>query len=409
MKTSYHLATCACILAAGMASAVGLSGDVSTSVLVTDRPTTTDEPVKRIPLYQTFRYVAGDLGSTNLSLVGSYRYWYDLQGDADDASDMRVVRSYLRWYDPDSRLDVRLGRQFVSEGVGRTALDGVFLGKRFDGGSSGAAYIGLPLRKSFSGDEAWQDNKAHQWGARYRWSGGGPVSLGVSYTEMTYDGDTGLRLVGASGTFRIGECQTLRLRADYDAADGAVDRVHAGWLTRTAARRVYSLDVNYRQARLWAFSPLRDRAAGGFTRVTASMLTPVSKNTRLYIAASGLDSGGEPGGTADIGVNWHTLRMGYLFTSTASVTGSGAYLQGSYRVTPKLTVGGRTNWTHYELDQADDASQTIGSAAYVTFRPIRKLGITAEVRETTTDLYSYQFEGLLSLRYRFAYLAGMGE
>ena len=32
-------------------------------------PTTTDEPVKRIPLYQTFRYVVGDLGGSGLSLV----------------------------------------------------------------------------------------------------------------------------------------------------------------------------------------------------------------------------------------------------------------------------------------------------------------------------------------------------
>ena len=397
----------AALLAWGAASAhaVSFSGNATTSLLMTDRPTTTEQAVSHMPLYQNLTFTLGSMANNRLSFEGSLRGWRDLKDNATDQSDVRLFRAVARWKDPASGIEVGAGRQFVSEGVGRTYLDGLLVKHRQRGGVALSAFFGQPLRHDLDTWERWEKT-ALQWGAQADWRRSAKLRLALSYTEMRYDGDTGLRLVGGNAIYRYSDEQTFRLRADVDAADPALDRAVICWTKQPDRNTYYSLEAYYRQARLWAFSRLKDISGGHLLRVTASMVRPIKDEFRLSTALSGLNAGARAGGTADLGIWWRTLRVGYLFSTTGAVLGNGAYVQGSYRVNSVLLLGGRTNWSRYELDESDAASQTIGSAAFVTLTPVRGLDITCELHQITDDHYKYQFEGLFSLCYRFERVTG---
>ena len=84
MKRIPVLTVCGALLLAATAHAVGISGDVGVTALATDAPMLVDEPVTRVPIYQTLNLKAGDLGDDRLSFEGSFRSWYDVYGDASD-------------------------------------------------------------------------------------------------------------------------------------------------------------------------------------------------------------------------------------------------------------------------------------------------------------------------------------
>jgi hypothetical protein len=395
---------CGAFICAATAHAVGISGDISASALTGERLDTAGELVSTTPVYQTLRLKAGNLGDERLSFEGAYRVWFDAATDATDESDFRVYRAFLRWHDRDAHLDVKTGRQFVLQGVGRGYVDGVLAEKGIGSKQTVSLFGGQPLRGVGMETTPFANSEDLQWGARYRIRRLGAMNIGFSYAEMQLDGETGSRLVGLDAVYRISDRQTVNLRSDFDAVSNGIDRLSVAWSKSYEDGKATSLFAQYRQARLLATSRLKNITTDGFAVVRASMLYPVTDNTKLYAAIGGLNSGDTYGGTANIGLNWHTIRIGYQAASTASVIGNGVYVQGSYRVSRYLLVGGRTNWTYYERDRADAWSRTIGSAAYITVTPVRKLDITAEIREITNDTFEYQLEALLTLRYRFSHL-----
>jgi len=386
------------------AYAVSLSGSTTASLLVTDRHTTTSEAVARMPVYEQLSLLFGSMADNRLSFEGSARGWRDLKGQAADVSDVRVYRAFARWHDPRADLEILAGRQRVVEGVARTYFDGLYLRKGL-GGVALSGFLGQPLRNDLDGAERW-DKSAYQWGAQADWRTSAKLRLAMSYTEMRYNGDTGVRLVGANATYRLGDEQTLRARLDFDAANTTPDRVVLGWERSSRGGVLYSVDGYYRQARLWAFSALQGVGeGGGLARLTGTMVRPLAGQIRLNTAL-GLMSAGKGGGTADLGVIWRTLRLGCLVTYSGRMFGSALYANGSYRLSNALLVGARTNLTRYQLDEADAASQTIGSAVFATVTPVPSLDITGEVHQITDDYCTYQLEGLVSLRYRFERVTG---
>ncbi len=392
------------VLAAfGPAGALSLSGSATTSLLMTDRRTTSRDAVSRMPLYENVTLLLGSMAGNRLSFEGSLRGWRDLKGNAPNRDDLRLYRACARWRDSRSGLEIVAGRQLVSEGVARTYLDGLY-GKQRLGGLSVTGFFGQPLRKDLDGAERW-DKAAYQWGTQADWRTSAKLRLALSYTEMRHDGDTGLRLIGGSATYRIDGVRTVRARLDFDAANTRPDRVFISWTKQPERNTLYSVEAYYQQARLWAFSPLLRISGGHLIRLTGTMVRPLRDQTRLYTSVSAM-SPGKGGASADVGVMWRSLRVGYLVTYLQMIFGNALYVQGSYRVNGILLVGGRTNWTRYELDEADGVSQTIGSALFATVTPVRGLDVTGEIHEITDDYYTYQLEGLVSLRYRFERVTG---
>ena len=326
-----------------------------------------------------------------------------MYGDASDESDFRVFRSFVRWNDTEAKLDARIGRQFVSEGVGRTYLDGVYVRKGFGRDHETSVFVGQPIIGINS--PITENNDATQWGLRYRYRGVRNMNVGISYSELNHDGDTALRLVGADAIYRRTMRETIRIRFDVDAANPGVDRASVRWYRQTEGGHLLSASTQYRQARLWVTNPMRDITSGHYVQATVSGMYALERNTRLYLALSGVNAGAALGATVDLGLNWYAVRAGYLFASTGAVLGNSFYVQGSHRLTDRVLVGGRTNLGYYELDRADDASHSIGSAVFTTVTPIKRLEITAEVQHVTSDAYKYQFQGLVSARYRFSHLS----
>jgi len=399
MKPLHFLSLCAGALLASLAGAVTFSGSTTTSLLVTDRPTRIDSTFLRVPVFETLAFRLAGIGSERLSFDGSIRGWQDLNDKAAERSDLRLLRARLHWVDRQAGIDASLGRQFVVEGVGRTYLDGLLIRKRISRFSL-SGFFGAPLRRGTDDWEYWS-GAALQWGAYGRARLSNRALVGVSYTEMQRDEGLGLRLVGADGTARLTDRQTLELRADINAAKGDVDRASAWWLYQRTPKEFLTIEGRYHGPRLLATSFLDSIDHHGYGRLTASYVRPIVGDLRAYVAANGLIIDNSVGATTDVGVWWRSLRVSYLFSTTRAATGHGITLHGSYQITPHLTVGGRTNWARFELDKSDEENQAIGSAAWVTVTPVPRLDLTTEVHEITTDDFDYQFEGLVVVRYRF--------
>ena len=400
----YTLVLLACLLLAPAVSGVSISGSSSTSLLVTDRPIVNTETQVRIPVYESLAFTLGDMVDNRLSFEGSLRGWRDLKNEADDKADVRLYRACFRWYDSANGIRIDGGRQFIIEGVGRTYLDGLLVKQRRQI-ISWSVFFGQPLRRGYHKLSSW-DELVFQWGVRTQARISSNLTLDFSYTEMQYDGDLGRRLIGVSSQLRSGSQHTFRTRIDVDVEASDLDRASVLWTFSPGLRTIYTGELQYRQPRLWAFSALEEIESNGYYRATIGMVRPVIENVRLSIAGSALNVGSSAAGTVDVGISWNTLHVGYLFVSTNSVLGHGLYVRGSYRVSSWITLGGRTALNRYEIDHQNDVSETIGSALFLTIVPVRRLELTGEIHQVTNDLYAYQLEGLISVRYRFEKLSG---
>lgn len=182
------LAVAACLLLPPVAApASELQVSSETLVRVFERDTALRDDVRVAPAYEYLRLDAGALRSKGLSfhLYGWGRL--DL-GDRDffaDDSAGEMLYGYVEYARPASNLNLRLGRQYVFEGVAGESVDGVRLSGDLTPYFTLSAYGGFPVAldssRGRSGDRIWGGRLAHRRGSRYE--------VGLSYKQIDNDGE----------------------------------------------------------------------------------------------------------------------------------------------------------------------------------------------------------------------------
>ncbi len=147
MKKGYSYLLPLAFLVPAIASAADLGSNGTTIVRFEERSHPGFSKEKIIPATQFLGIDATRLADGNLSLhlYGWGRVDLDNNSTNDDRTEGDLAYGYLQYRFPKSNADLRAGRIFVSEGVGREQLDGLAVRTNLAGGLTLALYGGAPV------------------------------------------------------------------------------------------------------------------------------------------------------------------------------------------------------------------------------------------------------------------------
>ena len=178
--------------AAAFGSEVHFESDTILQVFQRDIATDQDKTV--LPGYEYLQLDAGALDDYGLAF--HFYGWgrADLADSHyfDDSTDGTLLYGYLEYRRPVNRFSVRLGRQYIFEGVANEAVDGLRVSSDLGDYFSLSLYGGLPValdtESGRSGDSIYGGRLSHHFGTQYE--------VGLSYKAITNDSDTAEKMIG---------------------------------------------------------------------------------------------------------------------------------------------------------------------------------------------------------------------
>ena len=165
-----------------------------TILQVFQRDTATEQDKTVLPGYEYLQLDAGDLDDYGLSFhfYGWGRADLADSNYFDDSTDGKLLYGYLEYRRPVNRFSVRLGRQYIFEGVANEAVDGLRVSSDLGDYFSLSLYGGLPValdtENGRSGDSIYGGRLSHHFGTQYE--------VGLSYKAIANDSDTAEKMIG---------------------------------------------------------------------------------------------------------------------------------------------------------------------------------------------------------------------
>ncbi len=186
------------ILLLGVLPAYSFSTEVSfkadTILRIFERDTASEKDVAVLPGYEYLQLDAGQLEDYGLSfhLYGWGRADFADHNYYEDQTAGELLYGYLEYSREENRCNLRLGRQYIFEGVANEAIDGLRLsgdlGDYFALSLYGGQPVGLDSTNGRSGDSIYGGRLAHHLGTDYE--------IGVSYKLIENDSDTAEEMLG---------------------------------------------------------------------------------------------------------------------------------------------------------------------------------------------------------------------
>ncbi|PKN12784.1 MAG: hypothetical protein CVU69_05320 [Deltaproteobacteria bacterium HGW-Deltaproteobacteria-4] len=177
-----------------------------------DNLTNKDESVA--PVYE---YLQADIGQYNTKGLSLHLYGWgrtDLARNDyyEDNSTAELLYGYLEYTRPFSNLNLRLGRQQIVAGIANDSIDGLSLFTNLGDKFSLSAYGGFPVAFSTiqgrSGDYIYGGRIAHHLNSRY--------AIGLSYQQLSNDGDKQNQQLGIDTAFKLPAGISLSGRSSYN-------------------------------------------------------------------------------------------------------------------------------------------------------------------------------------------------
>jgi len=169
-----------------------------------------DDSVDHVQIVPLLSLNVQRFGGGDWNFESTFRGYADFQnGDDNGTSALRISRALLIWKPDASPWDVRLGQQWLNEGVGRGNLLGVWTDYAITRKTDIRVYGGARPQTSLSLDE---QNPEGGWtaGANLR-TRFGPRQLNFSYSYVSKDGD--VLYSGAGVDFNCHRVDNITIRA----------------------------------------------------------------------------------------------------------------------------------------------------------------------------------------------------
>ncbi len=188
-----------------------------------------------VPIYE---YLRLDLSRDRDDPLSFHLYGWGRATEGDeffeDDTAGELLYGYLQYRPPAQNLLLRLGRQYVFEGVANESVDGLFARIDLTSSVSVSGYAGMPAALDSS---AGRDGDL-LYGGRVAWSRRGLFEIGTSYKFIANDSDTDEK--------RIGVDLSLQLPKDiFVSGYSTRNLITGGWAEHSYEARLYwgSLEV----------------------------------------------------------------------------------------------------------------------------------------------------------------------
>ncbi|MBD3161165.1 MAG: hypothetical protein GF346_03190 [Candidatus Eisenbacteria bacterium] len=250
----------------GDASAIRLGGKVSTALYTQEvaKPGTLDEFENRTRLYERLQFTADDLIDRRISFTGSLTAWNDLTNQSIGETRGRLYRAYFRFRNLPTlwdavRAEARLGRQWVTAGVGSGTIDGGLLRIARPGWGALTLFggsLGIETRSQWRLDHmAWSRRLGGELRIQPNLREGIEPRIAVSFAETRREREDESRRLGVHGSLRIRRQLRLWSEVQHDFLLEETYGTAAGaeFLSRPSQLRVWA-EYNRRRPALPATS-----------------------------------------------------------------------------------------------------------------------------------------------------------
>jgi hypothetical protein len=398
-----HLVGLLTLAAAAPGARAVVFTDGSASVWTYLRNDSTDH----VYVVPAFSFTAGDLGMKALRFEGSLRGFSDVRGGKSEERMLRILRGVLVYAPEQKPYEARLGQQWLTEGVGRGNVAGLWLRYRFDKRTSLTIYGGSRIAESISLQETNRyQGYAVGLAARAYLE---PFNVGASYYYLGKSGNLLYHAAGLDANGRLSRSLAVRARFEMNVKQAAVERAQilADWRARSnvqvtgefrsQAPRIFEdsyftiflseASTTYGRANLrWEFhKPFYGRAGG--TVLFSESPDPLYK-VQLALGHR----------FAEIGyTHWLSVNKGVM---------DGMFLQATYRFRDRYDFFAGYDWAHGSNADSDLKPATDSHAAYFggTAEILRPLSVTARAEQVRDVERSSDWRGLLGVTARFSNL-----
>ncbi|MBL0060704.1 MAG: hypothetical protein IPP40_04245 [bacterium] len=189
-----------------------------------------DDTVDHVQVVPLLSLNVNRIGNGDWSFESTLRGFADYQnGDANNTSAVRVNRALLIWKPQASKWEVRAGQQWLTEGIGRGNVAGLWGAYKFNRKTDAHVYAGSRLASSLSLDEENPDQGiAAGFNIRTKF---GPRRLGLSYYYVGKDGDVLYNGVGLDYYCTSIRDLSMRARLHMNLEQSAIEtgQITANW------------------------------------------------------------------------------------------------------------------------------------------------------------------------------------
>jgi hypothetical protein len=364
-----------------------------------------DDSVDHVQAVPALTLNVADLGDPAVRFEMSLRGYYDAWRKTPHDEQLRVLRGVFIWEPEKSPWQLRLGQQWLYEGVGRGNVAGLWVKRKFGMKTAVTAYGGARLLDSYSLSDRNEDGGVTA-GANVR-TKVDRVNLGASYFYLGKNGKLRYHAAGLEANARIVSGLYARARLEMNLGQSAIERAQllAEWTARknlvitgefrTQVPRVY--DDSF-------FTIFLDDATTTFARAAAQW----QFYRAIYLRAGGstlFSEAPDPLYKVYAAVGLPNVEAGYThWVSVSKSTQDGLYLAANYRYLNRWDV-----YAGYDFARGSNADTDLRGAseshtAYVggSVTPCSKLTVLCRVEQIRDLWHTSDWRALAGLTLRFS-------
>lgn len=366
-----------------------------------------DDSIEHTQVVPTFSFTVGDLGMKALRFEGSLRGYTDIRGGKSEQRELRILRG-LFVYAPDTRpYELRLGQQWLSEGVGRGNLAGLWLRYRPDKRNALTVYGGSRIANSLSLEET-NTYQGYALGLNVR-SRIEPLSVGMSVYYLGRDGDVRYAAAGLDANGRFSSRLAMRGRFEMNIEQSAVERAQV--LAEVKARRNVLVTGEFRAQAPRVFEDSYFTLFLGEAHTTfgrAAVRWDFHKS--FYTRAGGsilFADNPDPLYKVRLSAGHRYAEIGYThWLSVSRGTMDGLFVQAQYRFKDRVDLYGGYDWSHGSNADTDLKPASDSHAAYFggTADIADALSVTLRGEQVRDLVRENDWRALLGVTARFSNL-----
>jgi len=365
-----------------------------------------DDSIEHVQAVPLISFIARDCVHRDLHFEGSLRGFTDLRHDKSEDRELRILRAVFVYEPHGTPWEVRLGQQWLSEGVARGNVAGAWLRYRLKK-TAFTVFGGSRLQNALSvQDKNPLQGYAAGMNVRSRIK---RCNVGLSYFYIGQGKDLLFQAAGVDAAGRVHRNLDLRARLEMNLEQSSIERgqLLAQW--RACPDLLVAAEVRTQTPRIYEdsfFTIFLEDASTTYGRASARW----TFYKTIYAKVGGMtlfSSNPDPLYKVRAAFGCPNLEVGYThWLSVAKGVMDGLYAQASYRFNEKCDLFGGYDFAHGSNADPDLRAETSSHAAYLggSATPFQALTLTLRVEEIRDEVHSQDWRGLFGITTRFSNL-----
>ncbi|TET21364.1 MAG: hypothetical protein E3J78_04045 [Candidatus Cloacimonadota bacterium] len=340
------------------------------------------EDVKHSELYQKLDFDLLELGTQKLSIHSYTQISKDIS--ANDDIETKIRNAYFNW--KENALDIRVGRQFISRGIGRASIDGLMVQYQQSGAFSITGYAGTESPFDSVDVRSWSDGNTI----------GSYVSLdcfknsfiGVSWVRKERNNECDRHAIGFDTDSRVSVIR-LYSQGEMNILEGEVNKILAGIGYRASRKAQLYTEYRYSKPAFRKSSVFNEfeinsaqQLRVGINCVCIELLRISGEYSLLNKSAVSHRVHGE--------ISSRNISIGYIYGSGYGGSENSVIVNMKLAIANRFRLGAGARYSKYSLSERLHVSdESITTHINCSYRFMRNWDLSARVENYKNKHYEY--------------------